>query len=365
MRGKGCTLPNSVDGVTGDSNIAELFAGKFKNIFNSVVSDEADMGKAYKQIMNRLPDAIEPVCMMSDSDLHEIVKNIKHGKSDGNLGLFSDHILHGSPMLFELLTALFNSMIIHGVTPSNMLVGTMIPIPKHRRLSISRSDNFRGIFLQSVLCKLMEMFFFVKGTSNLQFGFKTKLSAAMATLVITETVDYYLSKNGSVYALALDATKAFDRVQFSRLFDILLEQNMNPLFIQLLYNMYADQQVRVKFKDSETQYFHISNRVKQGGVLSPTLFSCYVDGMLQRLQNSGSGCYVGNHFTGCVAYADDLIFLAPTQYSLKNMIFVCEDFADQHSIKFNRRNRNLMLFSRRTCLPVNINACGEPVEFVS
>ena len=89
----------------------------------------------------------------------------------------------------------------------------------------------------------------------------------MATSVVTETVDYYLSKIGSVYALALDATKAFVCVQFSRLFDSLLEWNMNPLFIRLLYNMFVNQQVRVKLKDSESQYFYLSNGVKQGGVL--------------------------------------------------------------------------------------------------
>jgi hypothetical protein len=68
----------------------------------------------------------------------------------------------------------------------------------------------------------------------------------------------------------------------------------------------------VKFKDSESPYFYVSNGVKQGGVLSPTLFTCCVDGMLQRLHISDSGCYVGNHFTGCVAYAEDLILIAPT-----------------------------------------------------
>ena len=55
------------------------------------------------------------------------------GKSDGEEGLSSDHIINGPRLLYVLLTMVFNSMLIHGVSPKSMLVGTMIPIPKDRR----------------------------------------------------------------------------------------------------------------------------------------------------------------------------------------------------------------------------------------
>ena len=69
-----------------------------------------------------------------------------------------------------------------------MLVGTMVPIPNGKRLNYSVSDNFRGICLQSVLCKILDIFILYKEgsilhTSNLQFGFKKKLSATIAELL--------------------------------------------------------------------------------------------------------------------------------------------------------------------------------------
>ncbi len=45
----------------------------------------------------------------------------------------------------------------------------------------------------------------------MQFGFKDKHSS-FATSVVLETVNYYCSNGGVVYGLALDATKAFDKV---------------------------------------------------------------------------------------------------------------------------------------------------------
>ena len=39
--------------------------------------------------------------------------------------------------------------------------------------------------------------------------------------------------------------------------------------------------------------WQMGNGVKQEGVLSPTLFTCYIDGLLDRVKSSGIGCFVG------------------------------------------------------------------------
>ena len=106
-------------------------------------------------------------------------------------------------------------------------------------------------------------------TSKLQFGFKKKLSATIATTIFTETVDYYLNQGGVVYALAPDASKAFDRVEFSKMFNNLLDRGLNVLYTRLLFHMYVQQTIRVRFNQSYSNYFKVANGVKQGGVLSP------------------------------------------------------------------------------------------------
>ncbi len=56
-------------------------------------------------------------------------------------------------------------------------------------------------------------------TSESQFGFKEGLSASLVTSMFLEPTDYYVHKEGSIYALALDASKAFDRVRNYKLFN--------------------------------------------------------------------------------------------------------------------------------------------------
>ncbi|CAL4130586.1 unnamed protein product, partial [Meganyctiphanes norvegica] len=133
---------------------------------------------------------------------------------------------------------------------------------------------------------------------------------------------------GRVYCLALDASKAFDRVSFSKLFKSLLSRNMNPLMIRLLINMYTKQENRVRYNQSYSDFFNVTNGVKQGGVLSPTLFSVYINDLLENLRSSGYGCNIGDMYVGCVSYADDIIILCASIYGIKQMIKICESYAE-------------------------------------
>ena len=57
-------------------------------------------------------------------------------------------------------------------------------------------------------------------TSDLQFAYKQNHSTSMCTLTLKEVVKYYTSRQGQVYCCLLDASKAFDRVRFDKLFII-------------------------------------------------------------------------------------------------------------------------------------------------
>ena len=66
--------------------------------------------------------------------------------------------------------------------------------------------------------------------------------------------------------------------------------------------------------------FDITNGVWQGGVLSPLLFTVYIDELLEKLKRNGIGCYIGHHFVGALGYADDIILLWPSVAGLKKII---------------------------------------------
>ncbi len=76
-------------------------------------------------------------------------------------------------------------------------------------------------------------------------------------------------------------------------------------------------------QDEFSECFAATNGVKQGGVISPTLFCVYMDGLLTELSNSGYGCYMGGVFTGLFVYAHDHKLLTHSVYALHIVWHIC------------------------------------------
>ena len=131
-------------------------------------------------------------------------------------------------------------------------------------------------------------------------------------------------------------------------------------------HMYTNQKNSVRYNQTFSNLFDISNGVKQGGVLSPTLFCVYIDSLLKDLKESGFGCKYGDVYVGCVAYADDVILLCGSLYGLKQQIKICERFADEYKLKFNGEKSKLIIFSHDMVdyYPV-VFMCDQVVEVVS
>ena len=63
--------------------------------------------------------------------------------------------------------------------------------------------------------------------------------------------------------------------------------------------------------------------MKQGGILSPVLFCVYFDVLLLALRDAGVWCYIGPWFVGALAYADDIVLLAPSNGAMRKLLRIC------------------------------------------
>ena len=148
----------------------------------------------------------------------------------------------------------------------------------------------------------------------------------MCTSIIKEVISHYNSRNSSVYACLLDASKAFDRLNHGKLFTLLVERGLPAIVIRFLIDSYTRQVTFIKWNSEKSSAVPMLNGVKQGGVLSPVLFCIYMDELIGRLERSGVGCKMGNKFYGGFGYADDLKILCPSIGGLQKMLNICEAF---------------------------------------
>ena len=155
--------------------------------------------------------------------------------------------------------------------------------------------------------------------------------------LILLTLQYYRQHGSRVYSCLLDASKAFDRIHYGKLFNILISRKLPAFIIRVLFDSYSRQQSRAMWNSCYTEYFYMSNGVKQGSVLSAILFTIYIDKLLILLRNSGVGCKIDNCYTGAISYADDITLSCPSIRGLNRMLDICNKFAAEHYLIFNSK----------------------------
>ena len=375
-RNKAC-FSNCVDSKSAPVDIADIFASKYKELYTSVAFNADEMTSLKSQVADKVSaGGFDAECRVKYEEVAFAVCKLKAGKNDGDIGLSSDYFLHACNELYVHISLLFSCLLVHGVAPDRFNLSTVVPIPKGKNVCLSDSANYRGIALSSIFGKLFDLvvldrFHDQLCMSDLQFGFRSRRSTDQCTMVLKETISYYVNNGSAVYSVFLDATKAFDRIEYCKLFKILLDRELPPVFVRLLLNMYTGHVTRVLWNGIFSDRFSVYNGVKQGGVLSPVLFCLYIDGLLERLSHSKIGCNFGAVYAGALAYADDIVLLAPTASAMRSLLKICDEYANEYRVIFNGKKSACMYSSPRKrrspeigCRPT-FYVGGQSVEYVN
>ena len=375
IKGRKSEPPNIMDDKTDRESIANLFANKYECLYSSVSYDVNEMNELLNDIENRIGQirchikCNDQAHVVTPADVERAIKKLNRGKHEGKYELYSDHLINGTAKLNEGLAGLFTAMLIHAYIPQGFRESVVFPIPKNKRKSLKDSDNYRGITLSSILGKvldniLLNKFNDVLSSSDLQFGFKPKSSTTQCTFVLNETIQYYRSRGSGVFTMLLDASKAFDRVHYIKLFRLLLRKGCCPVIARFLAILYTDQQVSVTWNGTPSRTFEVNNGIKQGGVLSPVLFCVYMDELLLRLKQSGYGCHIGTMFMGAFGYADDVVILSPTRYGLRKMLSICSSYSKEYHVEFNPEKCKLLYFGDDNLQINTVNWEGQVIKVI-
>ena len=133
----------------------------------------------------------------------------------------------------------------------------------------------------------------------------------------------------------LDASKAFDRVNFWKLFDKLLNRRAPDIIVRFMMAWYCSQHFTVRWGNTLSLPFSVSNGVRQGGILSPQFFNIYINDLSDDLNSSNVGCIMNDTVFNHLSYADDMVLMAPSASALQFLLNLCDNYAQSHDIIYN------------------------------
>jgi hypothetical protein len=258
-----------------------------------------------------------------------------------------------------------------------LLACAFLPLLKNSLKNPADVTSYRAIAGSSLLLKLFDqvvllLWGHLLHSDPLQFGYKAGYSTTQCSWFVMETASYFIRRKTPVIVTLLDCTMAFDKCRFDILFQKLLDRQVPPVVLRVLMYVYQEQYAWVKWGNEKSRMFRIQNGTRQGSVLSPSLFSVYMDNLLSCLRKSGVGCYVGGVFAGAVGYADDLLLLAPSRSGMQKMLEICEEYAMENNLQFSTdpdpaKSKTKCIFMSghmKAKKPVNLKLYGVDLPFV-
>ena len=301
-------------------------------------------------------------------------QNLKPSKTDPLLCVTSDFFVNAPVILYDLLSIIMKSYFVHGHVSDFLLISTLVPIAKDKLSDISSGNNYRSIAISSLVMKIFDwviIFAYNKHLRlhDLQFSYQPNVSTSMCTWMAIETISYFMRNGSEVFSCMMDMSKAFGTVKHSTLFRKLLDQGM-PCIVRYLLIFYRLQQANVRWRNEVSDFFPVSNGVKQGSVLSAVLYCVYTNGLLENLRRQNIGCCIGPNFVGIIGYADDLFLMSPTLDGLQKMLQVCEHYAKDHNLRFstnsnpNKSKTKCMAFLQKKRDLNKLKLCGDLLPWV-
>nr|VZI32221.1 unnamed protein product [Spirometra erinaceieuropaei] len=283
---KGTAPLLSADGstlLTEKTQILQRWAEHFRGVLNrpSVISDAA---------IARLPQVETNADLDLPPSLQETIRAVQQlsrGKAPGSDAIPAEVYKHGGPLLMDHLTALFQEMWRQGEVPQDFKDATIVHLYK-RKGNRQVCDNHRGISLLNIAGKIFARILLNRLNNHLeqgllpesQCGSRRHRGTTDMIFAARQLQEKCQGMRTHLYSTFVDLTKAFDTGNREGLWKIMQKFGCPERFTQMVRQLHDGMMARVTDNGAVSEAFAVTNGVKQGCVLAPTLFSLMFSAML-------------------------------------------------------------------------------------
>ena len=122
---------------------------------------------------------------------------------------------------------------------------------------------------------------------------------------------------------------------------------MHGSFLGALKAMYSSVLSSVRVNDKLSEWFSVDKGVKQGCLLSPALFSIYINDLILEINGLVIGIQCDSRMISTLVYADDIILLAEKELDLQKLLDAVQTWSSKWGISINTQKSNVIHFRKK------------------
>lgn len=357
---------SSIPTILGPDGIIISDTKQINSAFQAFYSDLYKSECPYNlQVMNDffknvpLPQINEQQKNVLDAELQECevqtaIKALAIGRAPGQDGYTIEFYRTFVDVLSPILTKLYKDIIETQTMPATMNNAVISVVLKqgrdHQQMGnyrpLSLLNNDYKIFAKALAGRLAEV---IPSLIHLdQVGFIAGRNASQNMRRLFHVFSEAATFNNPAVAISLDAEKAFDRIEWSYLFNVLGKYGFGKTCLQWIKALYNNPTATVKTNGLISQPFTLSRSTRQGCPVSPSIFLLAIEPLACaiRANQNINGITVCQHMFKINLFADDILLtLTKPEQSIVHLLKLINDFGSFSGYKIN--------WSKSETIPLN------------
>ena len=268
-------------------------------------------------------------------------------------GLF----IHSIDVILPIIHKLFNRLFSYGEFPeawSNSII-----VPLHKKGDVNEPVNYRGILLLDIFGKLYasilnrRITFYTNIYNKItesQAGFHENYSTTDNAFILQTLINRYISRKGrKLYVAFVDFKQAFDKVNRNKLWSVLQKAGLKGKLYKALQGIYKQVKAQVRSSAGLSESFQCPNGLKQGCMLSPALFTLFINEFAELIENSGiPGIQIFPEDIQILIllFADDIALISDTITGLQKQLNILYDYCMESKLVVNIKKTKVMVYKK-------------------
>ena len=282
---------------------------------------------------------------ITEEEINETIRKLAMNKAAGPDGLRAEIFKENRSSWAKTLTPLFQEILRSNQPLPTMFTESVIALA-YKKGDPLAPRNYRPISLINVIAKIMT------GTMNarlrrhlddiipqLQTGFVPGRSISENIIFIQDALHYAQTRCPNAIVVSLDFEKAYDRVQWTYLTQVLSKSGFGPRFVRFVEKIYHNRSARFIINGDVTTPFAIERGVQQGDPISPSLFVISTTPLCLALQRKSTSHGIpiteDSAAPAAVCYADDTNLVARSPQHAAELCSIASDFCKATGAKLN------------------------------
>ena len=319
--------------LSGDATSLSSYATHF-----TAIVDSSHLGASWSPLpCLALGPISAAACPFTPLQVTQALCSLPTGKAPGRSGLPNELLRVAADVVTPWVFALFSAVWHWGLCPTAWTEAHLFPL--HKRGDRAAIHNYRPISLTESLRKAFERLLLPALSSAVELdicqgGFRPQRGTLEQVACLHDAVRRRRALLRAWPHLAfLDIRSAYDSVHRPLLWDKLRSRSVPPALIRVLQSLFDHNVSRVVVLGAESTPFHHRSGLLQGSVLSPLLYSVFIDELPAMLRAEGRPGQ-GSVPVASFLYADDIALVADSPDHLQRLLDLCSAHAQSHGYRF-------------------------------